>query len=163
MKLHTDWFACNLWHIKMILADLHPMLKPQGLVSAMMDMKGLKCHPTKTLCIAIGTETFRKEVLKVVELNPIKFGDFTVKFKESEVYLGGILVAQGLEKSEELTINRRLAKVKGAMYESKAIIEDFIGGMAGAWDIWERAILPSLLANRGSCVGLGPITYNKLN
>ena len=121
----------------------------------MMDMKGLKCHPTKTVCIAIGTETFRKEALKEVELNPIKFGDFTVKFKESEVYLGGILVAQGLEKSEELTINRRLAKAKGAMYESKAIIEDFrmqaIGGMAGAWDIWERAILPSsLLANCGS-------------
>ena len=75
-------------------------------ISAMMDMKGLKCHPTKTVCIAIGTETYRKEVLKEVELDPIKFGDFTVKFKESEVYLGDVLAAQGLEKSVELTINK---------------------------------------------------------
>ena len=38
-----------------------------------------------------------------------------------------------------------------------------IGGMAGAWDIWERAILPSLLANCGSWIGVGKRIYNTLN
>ena len=38
-----------------------------------------------------------------------------------------------------------------------------IGGMAGAWDLWERAILPSLLANCGSWVGIGNKTYKTLN
>ena len=53
------------------------------------------------------------------------------------------------------------------MTKAKAIIEDFqmqaIGGMAGAWDLWERAILPSLIANSGSWVGIGPKTYKTLN
>ena len=123
-------------------------------ISLKMNQRGLKCHPTKTVCIAIGTEKYRNKVVKEVEADPIKFGNFTVLFKESEVYLGYVLSPQGMEKSVELTRNRRLTKVKAAMYETKAIIEDFqmqaIGGMAGAWDIWERAILPSLLANCGS-------------
>ena len=55
----------------------------------------------------------------------------------------------------------------GAMNESKAIMEDFqmqaMGGMAGAWDLWERAILPSLLANCGSWIGIGAKTYKTLN
>jgi hypothetical protein len=38
-----------------------------------------------------------------------------------------------------------------------------MGGMAGAWDIWERAIIPSLLANCGSWVGIGKQTYKILN
>ena len=136
-------------------------------ISAMMDQKGLRCHPTKTVCIAIGTEKYRAGVQKEVEKDPIMFGNFTVLFVESEVYLGDVLSAQGLEKSVELTINKRLPKVKGAMFETKAIIEDFhmqaIGGMAGAWDIWERAILPSLLANCGSWVGVGNKIYKTLN
>ena len=67
----------------------------------------------------------------------------------------------------ELTINKRMGKVMGAMNESKAIMEDFqmqaMGGMAGAWDLWERAILPSLLANCGSWIGIGAKTYKTLN
>ena len=136
-------------------------------ISAMMDQKGLKCHPTKTLCIAVGSEKYRSEVKKEVDKNPVMFGNFTVKFQESEVYLGDVISAQGLETSVELTISRRLGKVKGAMNEAKAIIEDFqmqaIGGMAGAWDLWERAILPSLLANCGSWIGIGNKIYKTLN
>ena len=28
-------------------------------ISSMMDQKGLRCHPTKTVCIAIGSEKYR--------------------------------------------------------------------------------------------------------
>ena len=149
------------------LADLESTRAGSAKISAMMDQKGLTCHPTKTVCIAIGTEKYRKGVLKEVEKEPIMFGNFVVNFVESEVYLGDVLSSQGLEKSVELTINKRLPKVKGAIFETKAIMEDFqmqaIGGMAGAWDVWERAILPSLLANCGSWVGVGTKTYKTLN
>ena len=60
-----------------------------------------------------------------------------------------------------------MGKVKGAMNESKDIMEDFqmqaMGGMAGAWDLWERAILPSLLANCGIWFGIGAKTYKNVN
>ena len=44
-------------------------------------------------------------------------------FKESEKYLGYVLAAQGLEKSVELTIHKRLPKVKGGM-NPKLVLED---------------------------------------
>ena len=52
------------------------------------------------------------------------------------------------------------------MYEAKANLEDFRiearGGMAGAWDLWEGAIILFILANCGSWVGIGKETYNTL-
>ena len=60
-----------------------------------------------------------------------------------------------------------MGKVKGSMYETKAIMEDYqmqaMGGMAGALDIWECAILPSLLANCGSWVGMTKKVSNILD
>ena len=136
-------------------------------ISSMMDQKGLRCHPTKTVCIAIGTDKYRESVLKEVATEPVMFGNFTVSFVDSEVYLGDFIAAQGLETSVDRTINKRLSKVKGTMFKMKAIIEDFqmqaIGGMAGAWDIWEGAIIPSHLANCGSWAGIGSKTYKILN
>ena len=79
----------------------------------MMDQKGLRCHPTKTVCIAIGSEKYRMQVQKEVERDPVQFGDFVVKFKESEVYLGDVISAQGLEKSVELTISKIMVKSEG--------------------------------------------------
>ena len=87
--------------------------------------------------------------------------------KESEVYLVHVISAQGLEKSVELTISKRMGKVKGAMNESKAIMKDFqvqaLGGMAGGRDLCGRAILPSLLANCGIWIGIAAKTYKSVN
>ena len=53
------------------------------------------------------------------------------------------------------------------MYKAKALIDDFklqaIAGMEGAWILWERAIIPSLLAGCGSWIGIGVNIYNKLD
>ena len=65
------------------------------------------------------------------------------------------------------TIDRRLGKVRGTMYKAKALMEDFklqaIAGMEGAWILWERAILPTLLTGCGAWVGVGKKTYQKLD
>ena len=127
----------------------------------------MRCHPTKTVCIAIGNEKYREKAKKEVKKSPVMFGNFQTKFVANEVYLGDVISAQGLEDSVNLTIERRAGKIKGSMYESKSIIEDFrmqaVGGMAGAWDLWETAIIPSLLANCGSWVGIGKSIYHTLN
>ena len=84
------------------------------------------------------------------------FGEFKMKFVENKVYLGDVISSKGLEESVKLTIDKQKSKVNGGIYEAKAIMEDFrmqaIVGLAGAWDIWETAIVPSLLANCGSWV-----------
>ena len=53
------------------------------------------------------------------------------------------------------------------MYETKAVMEDYrmqaVGGMSGAWIIWERAICPKLLNNCGTWVGVGKSAIKTLD
>ena len=55
------------------------------------------------------------------------------------------------------TAQDRAGKIKGATLEIKQIIEDYqmqaIGGLAAAWELWERALIPSLLAGAGTLIG----------
>jgi hypothetical protein len=54
-------------------------------------------------------------------------------------------------------VKDRSGKIKGAAMEVKQIIEDYqmqaIGGLAAARDLWERALVPSLLAGSGTWIG----------
>ena len=65
------------------------------------------------------------------------------------------------------TIDNRLGKVRGAMYKVKALIEDFrlqaITGMEGAWILWEKSILPTLISGCGSWIGIGKKVYEKVD
>ena len=76
--------------------------------------------------------------------------------------MGDVLSTNGLGGSVEATVIHRLKTVKGAIYEAAAILKDYrmqaIGGMMGAWDIWEKAIIPRLLANCGSWVDISKQT-----
>ena len=53
---------------------------------------------------------------------------------------------------------KRVARAQGAMFEAKSLIQDFrmqaLGGMEGAWDLWNSGICASVLANCGSWVKL---------
>ena len=78
--------------------------------------------------------------------------------KDQYMYLGDMIDNKGMAGCVEATILKRIGRIKGAMYEVAAIMSDprmqAMGGMAGAWDIWERSLVPSLLANCGSWVGI---------
>ena len=51
----------------------------------------------------------------------------------------------------------RRGKIKGATMEIKSIIEDFqmqaMGGLMVAWELWEKALIPSLLSGAGTWTG----------
>ena len=58
----------------------------------------------------------------------------------------------GLASSVEATIrDSRMGKIIAATHEIKAIMDDYrmqaIGVMMGAWDLWNLAVIPSLLNN----------------
>ena len=69
-------------------------------------------------------------------------------------YLGDLFSSEGLGESILETIKDRAGKVKTAMMDVKGVMEDFrmqaVGGIIGAWDLWNMAIIPSLLANCGT-------------
>ena len=71
-----------------------------------------------------------------LQQNPLKFGDFPVKQKEFDRYLGQILHGGGLDRCAEATVQERTGRIKGATREIKNIIEEFqmqtIGGLMAA-------------------------------
>ena len=92
-----------------------------------------------------------------ISMVSITFGKFLVKAKKSDKYLGQILHEGGLAESVKATIKERSGKVKGAIYATKQIIDTFemqaMGGMMAAKQLWEGAIIPSLLAGARTWVG----------
>ena len=136
-------------------------------LSMMLRERLLRCHPTKTCYLVFGNKNYKMKVKEELDNLPLMFGDFEMKEKESDVYLGDVLHSGGLAASVKATINRRIPLVKGMMYEAAAILTDFriqaVGGMAGAWDMWERQMIPKLLANCGSWMGSQEKHYNTLD
>ena len=122
-------------------------------LSSMLRERLLRCHPRKTCYILVGNQQFKEKVREEIEVAPLNFGDFEMQEKAEYEYLGDVISSGGLAASVEATIARRLAKTKGSIYETAAIMKDFrmqvVGGMVGAFNIWEGAIIPSLLANSG--------------
>ena len=92
-----------------------------------------------------------------LEYTTLSLGGFPVKRKESDRYLGQILHTDGNRASVNATISDREGKMKGAMFEVKSVVEDFqmqaIGGMMAAWELWEKAMVPSLLSGAGTWMG----------
>ena len=120
----------------------------------MFEDKGLEAHPDKTCYLMIkGNKQDVVMMEKELEMTPITFGNFTMKRKLKDKYLGQIIHEDGLEASVAATVEDRAGKFKGAVFEIRSIIEEFsmqsIGGMMAAKILLEKALLPSLLS--GSC------------
>ena len=54
-------------------------------------------------------------------------------------------------------VSERAIQIKGATFEVKSIIEEYqmqaLDGMMSAWELWERALVPSLLSGAGTWLG----------
>ena len=81
-------------------------------------------------------------------------------------YLGDMFHQEGLPASVRATIEEREAKVKGACYEAVAIVEDWraqvIGGFRSAIHLFEMAIIPTLLYNAETWIGISKESEEKL-
>ena len=93
----------------------------------------------KTSYIVIGSRGYKQRVRAEFEQCPLKFGDFDMTEKTEGAYLGNMISSDGLAASVEATIASRLAKTKGAIFETASIMKDFrmqvVGGIQGAFDI----------------------------
>ena len=88
-------------------------------LTAIMRERQLTCHPIKTCYLVYGPKLYKEHVEKELNLEPLVFGDFQVRPKESDVYLGDTLAAAGgLEAGVEATVAMRVARPQGAMYEA---------------------------------------------
>ena len=136
-------------------------------MTSLFKEKGLTAHPDKTGYIVFGSKGYKDDIFKELEKCELSLGDFPVKRKNSDRYLGQILHTDGVKSSVEATIVDREGKLKGAIFEVKSIIEDFqmqaVGGMMAAWELWEKAMLPSLLSGAGTWMGITSTKEDKLD
>ena len=126
-------------------------------LAAMLKDKGLSAHPDKTCFLVCGSKSFKDKTQKQLEINPLLFDKFPVKQKVSDKYLGQVLHSGGVEASAEATVRERSGRIKGATMEIKSIVEEFemqaMGGLMAAKELWEKALLPSLLSGAGTWLG----------
>ena len=94
-------------------------------LAAMMEEKGLEAHPDKTCFIVCGNRRYREDMERDLKTNPVMFGQFPVKQREADRYLGQMLHGGGLDRCAEATVQERMGRIKGATREIKNIIEEF--------------------------------------
>ena len=96
----------------------------------------------------------------------LSIGNETVVAKEKDDYLGDCLHEAGLSKSVKITVDKRYGRVFSAMLEISAILEDYridsIGGLSAGLEIYELALLPSLLHNAETWTKIDAETEDKL-
>ena len=135
-------------------------------LSFVMNEKQLKVHPDKTGFIAVGSKQFQDGIAREIQESPIMFGDITTKMKVMDKYLGDMIHKDGLSASIEATVEERLGRITAATHEIKAVLDDFrlqaVGGMMGAWDLWNLAVVPSLLNNCSTWIGMSSKVVDRL-
>ena len=77
--------------------------------------------------------------------------DKVVLVKEKDDYLGDTLHESGLSASAHATVSKRCGKIFSLIIEISSILDDFridsLGGLKAGLDIYELALVPSLLYN----------------
>ena len=125
-------------------------------MSYIMNSKQLTLNPDKTGFILCGKGKNVQMAKQEIARSPIWCGNFQTLEKVSDKWLGDIFHQSGLAESVVATIKDRVAKVKAACFEAAAIVDDWrsqcVGGFLCALDLWELAILPTLLYNAATWV-----------
>ena len=136
-------------------------------LDAAMKEMSLEIHPSKSCYLIYGSSKFKQQIEQKMRDDPIMFCDIQLQRKTVVNYLGDELSEGGLAASVEATIRAREAKVIGAIYELKALCEDYrmqvVGGVLGAIDIYNTCIVPSLLNNCSVWVDIKEKEVKKLD
>ena len=90
--------------------------------------------------LVFGTENYTARVRFETEEELINLGIVKLGEKIEEKYQGDVLSSLRLQEPVEATVKERSAKIKGTIYELKALIEycfmQAIGGMEAALDLF---------------------------
>ena len=116
-----------------------------------METKLLDFNLDKSCYMVLGPKEKQKEIRTYFEASPLTLSGQSMKEVSDEKYLGDYISSEGLAKSTFVTIKKRYDKVKTALKEIRAVIEDcranLTGGIITGLEIWEVAVIPFLLNN----------------
>ena len=109
-------------------------------------------------------QKLKKKKLRInLNLNPLTLYGVEIKEKQSEKYLGDLIHEGGSAESAHVTVLERSRKMISKLNEAKIMVEDcrslVMGGVTVGVDIWEMALLPSLISN---CESWTPLSEKTL-
>jgi hypothetical protein len=126
----------------------------------------LEIHPTKSNYLVVGNSKY-KEVREQTKNYPIMFGEIELKRAVCVTYLGDEIHEDGLAASVEATILARRGKVQGSVFGLVGLWSDYraqvVGGVLGAIHLYEACIVPSLLNNCSTWLGIKEEQYKMLD
>ena len=136
-------------------------------MEAVMKRKQLSLGIEKCSIITFGKRSKVKAVREAINKEKsIQISNHTLKVKEKDEYLGDILHEGGLSSSVKATIDKRYSRVFWTIIEVSSILNDFridaIGGLKAGLEIFELAIIPSLLNNSDTWVEMDSECEKKL-
>ena len=137
------------------------------LMSKAMKAMQLDLNVDKSATILFGKRNQIMKIRKNIEENKsLTLNGQQIKIKEEEKYLGDFLHSSGLSKSVEVTVKKRYGICIKSVLELNSVINDFrmltLGGINVGLDIFQMAILPVLLNNSATWIGMDKGTTNKL-
>ena len=78
--------------------------------------KLLEMHPEKTFFMASGSKEQIKEIADEIFIKPLMFGNFEMKKKPMEKWLGELISDEGVDKSIVATVKRRSRTITAAIF-----------------------------------------------
>ena len=151
-----------------LVGSLEDAQKGNIIMEAAMKRKQLKLNISKCSLIVFEKKKRMKSIRETInKMKNLKIGNEIIEAKEKDVYLGDCIHEEGLEKSVEATIVSRYGRIFSSIIEVTAILNDYridtIGGINAGVEIFELAILPSLLNNADVWLELGKTSIDKLD
>ena len=132
-----------------------------------MNRKQLSLNINKCSVLAIGKTNRVSKIREAINKEKkLKIGNQVIVAKEKDEYLGDTLHEAGLAKSVRATVDKRYGRIYSLMTEISAVLDDYrinsIGGLSAGVQIYELAILPSLLYNAETWTDIDSETENIL-
>ena len=135
-------------------------------IDKILKRKQLSVNYDKSKYLIIGSEKYRKEVLKEVKDSPMMMGNVEIGHSEKEKYLGDFIHEKGIVESISATIKARTNGLISKCDEIIKICESPIMGGTGnslaAIKLFEAQIIPALLHNCESWLGINQIHLSDL-
>ena len=123
-----------------------------------MNLMQTELSETKSGFILMGPEPQVAEARRRIKEKPVMCGGFEMKEMKVQKWLGEYL-SEGLRESVRVTIRKREAKTRRAIFEIMHLVNDYraqrIGGFRTGLQLWESCVIPSLLYNCSTWVRIG--------
>ena len=130
-----------------------------------MNNKLLEINLDKSVFVILGRKDVKSKIQKEINNLPLSFKGNMLQQKKNDKWLGDLIDTEGENSSVISTINERKLRIMTSIIEITSIIEETrinrIGGLQCGLDLWEVAVVPSLLNNSNSWTSLSKEVFNQ--